>query len=92
MSSDAHLRGVIERVTASLQCKVRNQRNLSLPGTAGREVILEKCKKISNGVAKQRIYLAGDWLYQVMVLGTKPAIDDLAETKRFLDSFSLTAQ
>lgn len=89
---DNHLRGVIERVQASLQCTLRSQRDLSLPGTVGREVVFEKCRKFSGGVAMQRIFLAGDWLYQVMVLGTKPDVAEDGETKRFLESFSLTAR
>jgi hypothetical protein len=91
---DKFLRGVVERVNASLQCSVRSQRDLSLPGAVVREVVFEKCRKISanGGVAKQRVVLAGDWLYQVMVLSTKPGAEDSGETKRFLESFSLTAK
>ncbi len=89
---DKHLKGVIERVRGSLECTVRSQREVSFPGATAREVVFEKCKKLSGGVAKQRLLVAGDWLYQVMVLGTKPGIEDSADTKRFLESFSLTAR
>lgn len=88
--ADTQLRGVIERVRESLQCVIRSESSIAFPGAAAREVVLDNCKKIS-GSAKQRIILAGDWLYQVMVLGTKDVAGD-SETKRFLESFSITAR
>lgn len=90
-SADAHLRGVIERVKESLQCAIRSESSISFPGATAREVVLDNCKKFP-GSAKQRIILAGDWLYQVMVLGTKPDVAGDSETKRFLESFSITAR
>jgi hypothetical protein len=42
--------------------------------------------------AKQRILIVGDWLYQLLVLGTKPGIPESSDTKRFLESFSVVAQ
>lgn len=88
--ADTQLQNVIEGVRASLQCTVHSQRAIAFPGAAAREVVLDNCKKIS-GSAKQRIILAGDWLYQVMVLGTKDIAGD-SQTKRFLESFSVTAR
>jgi hypothetical protein len=89
---DTHLKRVIEGVGGSLECVVRGQREVSLPGATAREFVLEKCQKISGGVAKLRLYLAGDWLYQAMVLGYKAGLEDAADTIRFLDSFSITSQ
>ena len=89
---DKHLQGVIERVRTSLECAIRNQREVSFPGAKAREVVFEKCQKIDGGVAKQRMFLAGDWLYQVMMLSSKLGTEDNAETKRFLQSFSITAR
>jgi hypothetical protein len=89
---DTHIKGVIERVRGSLQCSLRSQREVAFAGATAREVIFEKCQKLSGGVAKQRILLAGDWLFQVMVLGTRAGLEDGADTKRFLESFSLTAR
>jgi hypothetical protein len=89
---DTQINGVARRVAQSMQCSIRSQRSLSLPGATVREVIFEKCKKISDGVAKQRIVLAGDWLYQVMMLSTRNGAEDGADTRRFLESFNLTAR
>jgi len=82
---------VVEGVRGSLKCSIRSQRSITFPGATAREFSFEKCPAPLTG-AKQRILITGDWLYQVMVLGSKPGVVDSPDTKRFLDSFSLTAQ
>ena len=89
---DKQIEAVIEGVRGSLKCTIRSQRPLSFPGATAREFVMEKCQTISGGVARQRVLIAGDWLYQVMVLGSTPGTEDSDDTKRFLDSFSLTAR
>jgi hypothetical protein len=89
---DMQIAAVIEGVRGSLKCTIRSQRPLSFPGATARELIMEKCQTTSGGVARQRVLIAGDWLYQVMVLGSKPGTEDSDDNKRFLDSFSLTAR
>jgi hypothetical protein len=88
---DKQIQNVIEGVRGSLKCTVRSQRAITFPGATALEVEFEKCAAPIQG-AKQRIFIAGDWLYQVMVLGSKPGIAESPDTKRFLESFSLTAQ
>lgn len=88
---DKQILNVIEGVRTSLKCAIRSQREISLPGAMAREIVFEKCQGTLQG-ARQRIVIAGDWLYQVMVLGSKPGLADSADTKRFLESFSLTAR
>jgi hypothetical protein len=81
----------IEGVRGSLQCAVRGQADVPMPGTAAKEVVFDRCAKVSGLVAKQRFFLRADWLYQVMVLGTKPDVENDAGTKRFLESFAMIA-
>jgi hypothetical protein len=85
------LQSSIEGVRGSLQCTIRSQRPIEMPGSVGREVIFDKCEKIAGLVAKERFFLRGDWLYQIMMLGTKSGIEDDAGTKRFLESFAMIA-
>jgi hypothetical protein len=87
---DAQLNEMITRTADFMQCKIRSQQNLSLSGALGREVVYEKCGKLSGGFSKRRFIIAGDRVYQLMVLGTKPGGENSAETKRFLESFKLT--
>lgn len=88
---DKQIQSVIEGVRSSLKCAIQSQRTIVMPGATGREIVFDKCPAPLRG-AKQRIVIAGDWLYQVMVLGNRPGLTDNADTKRFLESFSLTAK
>ena len=88
---DKQILNVIEGVRKSLKCGIRSQRAISLPGATASEIVFEKCQGTLQG-AQQRIVIAGDWLYQVMVLGSKPGLADSGDAKRFLESFRLTAQ
>lgn len=87
---DKQIQNVIEGVRGSLKCSVRSQRAITFAGATAREVTFDKCPAPLVG-AKERIFIAGDWLYQVMVLGNKPGLLESADTKRFLESFSLMA-
>jgi hypothetical protein len=88
---DKQIDNVIEGVRGSLKCSVRSQRPITFPGTVAREVIFDKCPEPLTE-AIERVYIAGDRLFQVMVLGSKPGIVGAADTKRFVESFSLIAQ
>jgi hypothetical protein len=88
---DKQIQGVVEGVRGSLKCSVKSQRAITFPGGTAREIIFEKCPLPMVG-AKQRILIVGDWLYQLLVLGTKPGIPESSDTKRFLESFSVVAQ
>ena len=85
------LQNVLGGVRSSLKCSIRSQHAIKFAGATALVVEFEKCAAPIQG-AKQRIFIAGDWLYQVMVLGSKLGIAESPDTKRFLESFSLTAQ
>jgi hypothetical protein len=87
---DKLIQNVIEGVRGSLKCSIRSQRALTFPGATAREVIFDKCSA-PIAEAQERIFIAGDRLFQVMVLG-KSGIVESSDTKRFLESFSLIAQ
>ncbi len=89
--SAKQLVNVVDAVRRSLKCSLGSARTISLPGATGREAVLVKCKQIS-GDAMIRAVIAGDRLFQLMVLGGPPGLADSADTKRFMKSFSLTAQ
>ncbi len=82
---------VIEGVRGSLKCTIRNQRPIAFPGAVAREVIFNQCPAPLTETVL-RVFIVGDRLFQVMVLGETPGIPDHADTKRFLGSFSLIAQ
>lgn len=82
---------VLSGVRGSLKCTIRSQRPITFPGGTGREIIFEKCPAPLVD-AKQRILIVGDWLYQLLVLGTKAGVPESPDTKRFLESFSVVAQ
>lgn len=88
---DKQIQNVLEGVRGSLKCSVKSQRAITFPGGTAREIIFEKCPAPMVG-AKQRILIVGDWLYQLLVLGTKPGVSESPDTKRFLESFSLVAR
>ncbi len=88
---DKQIQNVLEGVRGSLKCSIKSQRLITFPGGTAREIIFEKCPAPMVG-AKQRILIVGDWLYQLLVLGTKPGVPESPSTKRFLESFSLVAQ
>jgi hypothetical protein len=67
---------------ASARGKQRSEEKIKLKGHPGREIAIEKDGEI---VAKMRIYLVKNRLYQVMVLGNAPAKD----VGIFLVSFDL---
>jgi hypothetical protein len=91
LPADRQIHNVIEGVRGSLKCSIRSQRAITFPGAAAREVIFDKCPAPLVAVV-ERIFIAGDRLFQVMVLGNKPGIENSPDTKRFLESFSLIAQ
>ena len=88
---DKQIQSVLEGVRGSLKCSVRSQRPIKFPGGTGLEVIFEKCPAPLVD-AKQRILIVGDWLYQLLVLGSKAGVPENPDTKRFLESFSVVAQ
>ena len=88
---DKQIQNVLEGVRGSLKCSIRSQRAITFPGGTAREIIFEKCPAPLVD-AKQRILIVGDWLYQSLVLGSKPGIPESPDTKRFLESFSVVAQ
>ena len=88
---DKQIQNVLEGVRGSLNCSVKSQRAIMFPGGTAREIVFEKCPAPMVD-AKQRILIVGDWLYQLLVLGTKPGIPESPDTKRFLESFSVVAQ
>jgi hypothetical protein len=90
-SPDKQIQNVIEGVRGSLKCSIRSQRPISFPGSTAREIIFDKCPAPLVG-AKERIFIAGDRLFQVMVLGSKAGVLESPDTKRFMESFSLIAQ
>jgi hypothetical protein len=67
---------------SKLRGKKRSEEAIKLGAYPGREVVIEKDGEV---VAKMRIYLAKNRLYQVMVLGNGTVKD----TAIFLDSFRL---
>jgi hypothetical protein len=85
------IQSVLEGVRGSLKCTVRSQRPIKFPGGTGIEVIFDKCPAPLVD-AKQRILIVGDWLYQLLVLGSKGGVPESPDTKRFLESFSVVAQ
>jgi hypothetical protein len=88
---DKQIQNVLEGVRGSLKCSIRSQRAITFPGGIAREIVFEKCPAPLVD-AKQRILIVGDWLYQLLVLGSKPGIPESPDTKRFLKSFSVVAQ
>jgi hypothetical protein len=88
---DKTVQNVIEGVRGSMKCTIHSQRAISLPGAVAREVIFDKCPAPIVEVV-ERVYVAGDRMIQVMVLGSKTGIIDAADTKRFMESFNLIAQ
>jgi len=88
---DKQIQNVIEGVRGSLKCSIRSQRAITFPGAAAREIIFDKCPA-PLVEAIERVFIAGDRLFQVMVLGSKPGIAGSPDTKRFMESFSLIAQ
>lgn len=88
---DKQIQNVIGGVKSSLKCSIRSQRAITFPGATAREIIFDKCPA-PLVEAIERVFIAGDRLFQVMVLGSKPGIVGGADTKRFMESFSLIAQ
>jgi hypothetical protein len=88
---DKQIQSVLEGVRDSLKCSIRSQRPITFPGGTAREIIFEKCPAPLVD-AKQRILIVGDWLYQLLVLGSKPGVPESPDAKRFLESFSVVAQ
>jgi glucose/arabinose dehydrogenase len=70
---------------SSARGKKRSEEAIQLGAYPGREIVIEKDGEI---VAKMRIYLAKNRLYQVMVLGAGPVFAS-KDTATFLDSFRL---
>jgi hypothetical protein len=89
---DKQIQTVVDGVRSGLNCAVSSQRVIALPGATGREVTFDKCPAEHAGGAKQRIFIVGDRLFQMLVLGSTPGLAESADTKRFLESFSLMAQ
>jgi hypothetical protein len=88
---DKQIQNVLEGVRGSLKCSIRSQRPITFPGGIAREIVFEKCPAPLVD-AKQRILIVGDWLYQLLVLGSKAGVPESPDTKRFLESFSVVAQ
>ncbi len=70
---------------SSARGKKRSDDPIMLKGHPGREIVIEKDGEV---VAKMRIYLAKNRLYQVMVLGNGTVFAS-KDTATFLDSFRL---
>ena len=85
------IQSVLEGVRGSLKCAVRSKRAITFPGGTGLEIVFDKCPAPLVD-AKQRILIVGDWLYQLLVLGSKAGVPESPDTKRFLESFSVVAQ
>lgn len=71
---------------ASARGKKRSEEPIKLAGHPGRDITIEKD---GEAVARMRIFVVNNRLYQVMVLGNGPALAS-KETSAFLDSFRLT--
>ena len=89
--AEKQIDAVLSGVRGSLKCSVRSQRPFTFPGGTGREIIFDKCPAPLVD-AKQRILIVGDWLYQLLVLGSKAGVPENPDTDRFLKSFSVVAQ
>ena len=84
--TDRLLRVAIDGARDAANCTIRSERPYAFPGAAARELVFEKCKNVP--VLKGRFILLGDWLYFIAV-GGPPGTEEHANTKRFLDSFSV---
>jgi hypothetical protein len=68
--------------------ELRDERAVEIPGGVAKEFVIDKC---SNGSAfKGRVYVLDDRIVAVAAVGPS-AVDQAADTPRFLDSFKLTA-
>jgi hypothetical protein len=89
---DKQIQKVLEAVRGSLKCTIASQREIKFPGATAIEAVFEKCAAPVTGGAKWRGLISGDWLYQMLVLGSTPGIAGSPGAERFLASFSLIAQ
>ncbi|MDB5349504.1 MAG: hypothetical protein JWN86_751 [Planctomycetota bacterium] len=78
---------------AFAKSKELSRKSIELDGHPGRELKFEAqgTGGAGTGVGRLRIYLVGDRLYQVLVIGSEAKATDEA-TKPFLDSFALLKQ
>lgn len=69
--------------------KLTSESDVTLAGKyPGREINADLTKPAA-GKLRTRVYLVGDRMFQVMVMGTGSFVDG-ADTKKFFDSFQLT--
>jgi hypothetical protein len=68
------------------KCRIRDGRPGTFAGALSYEMVLDQCP--DGAVMKVRMYVVGEWVYQVLAVG--PAgVDARPETQKFHDSFRL---
>ncbi len=83
------LAGVRDGSIGNINGRLVTQSIISLNGHPGLEYVAEfKLRNAADSTVKSRIYLIGNRLYQLSVIGLKGELS-LAQQKKFLNSFKL---
>jgi hypothetical protein len=67
-------------------CRMRDGKPVAFAGALSYEMVLDRCP--DGIVMKVRMYVVGDWLYQLVATGPT-GVETKPETQRFHDSFRL---
>jgi hypothetical protein len=82
------LDGVRNGAVSNIRGKLLREEKITLAGRyPGRDIVAEMPEQV--GLLRDRLYLVGDRLYQVMVMGRREWVES-PDAQRFLDSFTLT--
>jgi len=68
------------------KCRIRDGKPGTFAGALAYEMVLDQCP--DGAVMKVRMYVVGDWVYQVLAIGP-PGVDVKPETQKFHDSFRI---
>jgi hypothetical protein len=68
------------------KCRIRDGRPGTFAGALAYEMVLDQCP--DGAVMKVRMYVVGDWVYQVLAVGPV-GVDTKPETQKFHDSFKI---
>jgi hypothetical protein len=88
VSPEQFVRRTIGMITDRFKCTVRSDLTIPVVNGSARQLVFDTC---SDGtVTSGRYYVVGDWKYDTYVV-TKPEVENSLFTKRFLESFKVTA-
>lgn len=76
-----------ETLQKQIQARVESVSELGVQGHLGAELRLSQPK----GIARARVIVAGDTIYQLVIAGTDNVVNSQDIAGRFFDSFELTA-